>query len=153
MPDPTTFGVADSTYYDGDTVELTTRVDENTTISYGMTADRQGFQQAIGALKAAIEGAETQNRGLLESALGLANDAIQTLAGYRTEIGSDLQTMERADLRNSDFITYIEGVISDIENVNVPATVTQLASNQTLLEASFLTLARVNSLSLVDFLS
>ncbi len=153
VPDPAMFGVADNTYYNGDTVELTTRVDENTTIAYGMTADRLGFQQAIGALKAAIEGANTQSTSLLESALILANDAIQTLAGYRTEIGSDLQTIERADLRNGDFITYIEGVISDIENVNIPATVTQLASNQTLLEASFLSLARVNSLSLVNFLS
>ncbi len=153
VPDPTTFGVADNTYYNGNAVELTTRVDENTTISYGMTADRLGFQQAIGALKAAIEGANTQNRVLLESGLDLANDAIRALSGYRTEIGSDLQTIERADLRNGDFITYIESVISDIENVNIPAAVTQLASEQTLLEASFLTLARVNSLSLVDFLS
>ncbi len=118
-----------------------------------MTADRLGFQQAIGALKAAIEGANTQNRVLLESGLDLANDAIRALSGYRTEIGSDLQTIERADLRNGDFITYIEGVISDIENVNIPAIVTQLASEQTMLEASFLSLDRVNSLSLVDFLN
>lgn len=153
VPDPAAFGVVDSNYYNGDSVELAARIDESTTIAYGMTADRLAFQQAIGALKAAIEGANTNNTGLLNSALSLASSAIQTLAGYRTEIGSDLKTIEQANLRSGDFLTFIEQVISDIENVNIPATVTRLAGDQLILEASFLTLARVSNLSLVNFLN
>lgn len=153
LPDPAVFGVVDTNYYSGDSVELAARIDETTTITYGMTADRLAFQQAIGALKAAIEGANTNNTSLLNSALSLASNAIQALAGYRTEIGSDLKTIEQADLRSGDYLTFIEQVISDIENVNIPATVTRLASDQLILEASFLTLARVSNLSLVDFLN
>lgn len=153
VPDPAAFGVVDNNYYNGDSVELAARIDESTTIAYGMTADRLAFQQAIGALKAAIEGANSNNTSLLNSALSLASSAIQALAGYRTEIGSDLKTIEQADLRSGDYLTFIEQVISDIENVNIPATVTRLASDQLILEASFLTLARVSNLSLVDFLN
>ncbi len=152
VPDPGFFGVAEANYYKGDSIELTARVDENTTLAYGMTADRSGFQKAIGAMKAAIEGAVTGSASLFNDALTLANGALQELSGYRAEIGSDMKTIERADLRNNDFITYIDKVISDIENVDIAATVIQLASEQTILEASFLTLARVNSLSLANFL-
>lgn len=153
VPDPTTFGVPEANYYNGDTIQLTTRIDETTTITYGITADRTAFQQAIAALKGAIEGDNTNNTNLMNTSLGLAESAIASLAGFRTEIGSDLKTIELANRRNNDLVVFIEGRISDIENVDVPATVAQLASEQTILQASFLTLVRVASLTLVDFLN
>ena len=152
VPDPATFGVPDAGYYNGDSLELTARIDETVTITHGITADRLVFQQAIAALKGAIEGANTNNRALLETSLGLSGQAIQALAGLRAEIGSELKTIERANLRNGEFLTFVEGVIGDIENVDVPATVARLASDQLVLEASFLTLARITRLSLVNFL-
>ncbi len=152
VPDPASFGTPDSTYYDGDSLQLTARIDETVTVTYGMTADRQAFQDAIGALKGAIEGDATNNTALLRTSLALAKSAIDTLASYRAEIGSDLETVGRANLRNGDLLVFIEQRIGDIENVDVPATVAQLAIEQTILQASYLTLARVSSLSLVDFL-
>ncbi len=152
VPDPASFGTPDSTYYDGDSLQLTARIDETVTVTYGITADRQAFQDAIGALKGAIEGDATNNTALLRTSLALAKSAIDTLASYRAEIGSDLETIGRANLRNGDLLLFIEQRIGDIENVDVPATVAQLAIEQTILQASYLTLARVSSLSLVDFL-
>lgn len=152
VPDPATFGVPDAGYYQGDSVELTTRIDESITITYGMTADRVAFQQTIAALKAAIQADTTGDNALLSTALDLANSAIQALAGFRTEIGSDLEAIEAANQRSNEFLVFVEGAISDIENVDIPATVAQLATEQTILEASYLTLAQMGSLSLVDFL-
>lgn len=152
VPDPATFGVADAGYYQGDSVELTARIDESITITYGMTADRVAFQQTIAALKAAIQADSTGDTSLLSTALDLANSAIQTLAGYRTEIGADLDAIAAANQRNNDFLVFVEGAISDIENVDIPATVAQLATEQTILQASYFTLAQMGRLSLVDFL-
>ncbi len=139
-------------YYSGDSAVLSTRIDETTTISYGMTADRKAFQDVISALKEAIDGSNTNNRSKLESALTFAQSAIQSIAGYRTEIGSDMVTIERANQRNNDFIVFVDGVVTDIKNVDIPSIVSLLATEQVILEASFLTLARVSRLTLVDFL-
>jgi flagellar hook-associated protein 3 FlgL len=152
VPNPTNFGTPDSTYYQGDSLKLTARLDESTTITYGITGDRIEFQNAIGALKAAIEGANTNNRTLKNTALSLAETAIQGLAGLRTEMGVDMDSISRANSRNNDFLLFTEGMISDIENVDIAFTVARLATEQTILQASYMTLARVTSLSLVDFL-
>ncbi len=152
VPDPTTFGVPEANYYNGDQTALTARVDEATTITYGMTGDRAGFQDAISALKAAIQAGTTGDRGLMETALARTNSALQTIAGYRAEIGSDLQTIDRANSNNNDFLTFIEGSITDIESVDIPETVARMSADQTVLQASFLTLARITNLSLLNFL-
>lgn len=139
-------------YYKGDSTVLATRIDETTTISYGINADRIGFQNVISALKDAIEAGNTNSRTKMETALTSAQNAIQTLAGYRTEVGSDLLTVDRANQRNNDFLIFVDGVVIDIKSVDIPAVVARLTTEQTVLEASFLTLARVSSLTLVDFL-
>ena len=82
------FGAADDTYYQGDAVELTVRADVDHDLTYGMTADREGFQELIGALRATIEGDGSDDQALLESALDLVNAALPKITGYRSEIGA-----------------------------------------------------------------
>ena len=153
IPDPTTFGTPEANYYQGNAVELTARIDDTITIKYGMTADRTAFQDSIAAMKAAIQGDSTNNTALLNTSLTLANSALAALAGYRAEIGSDLSTIELAKQRNEDFQLFVEQSISDIVNVDIPSAITRLTSDQTILQASFLSLSRVGSLSLVNFLN
>ncbi len=152
VPDPTTFGIPEANYYQGDSIELTIRVDDSIAISYGMTADRAAFQDVIASLKAAIQGDATDDAALLDQSLVLAGRSIDALAGFRAEIGADRDTIFRANQRNGDFLVFVESSISDILAVDIPAAVTRLASDQTILQASYLTLARISSLSLVNFL-
>ena len=152
VPNPTTFGTPDATYYQGNAVELTVRIDDTITIKYGMTADRTAFQETIGAMKAAIQGDTTDNTTLLNQALSLADSALASLAGFRAEIGSDLSTIELAKQRNEDFVLFIEQSISDIRNVDIPSAITRLTTEETILQASFLALSRVGALSLANFL-
>ena len=152
VPDPTTFGTPEANYYQGDSNVLTVRIDDTITISYGITADRTAFQETIASMKAAIEGDLTDDSTLLTSALSLAESALASLAGFRAEIGSDMSTIELAKQRNEDFQLFVEQSISDIVNVDIPTAITRLTSDQTILQASFLSLARVGSLSLVNFL-
>lgn len=152
VPDPTIFGVPQANYYQGSSTVLTARVDDTITINYGMTADRAGFQDTIAAMKAAIEGDNTNDSILLNTALGLADQAIESLAGYRAEIGSDLSTINLARQRNGDYLVFVGLSISNIVNVDIPSAIIQLTANQTILEASFLSVARIGQLSLVNFL-
>jgi flagellar hook-associated protein 3 FlgL len=152
VPDPLIVGIPDATYYGGDGIELAVRADDEATVTYGVAGDRLGFQQLIGALKAAIAGDANDIPGLLETAIDLSTQAITELTGIQAEIGSKQQTLATTNARHEDFTLYIEGVISDIENVDVTLAVTQLAQQQNIIEASFLTLSRLAGLSLTNFL-
>ncbi|MEX2649234.1 MAG: flagellin [Alphaproteobacteria bacterium] len=152
VPDPAIVGVPDATYYGGDGIELAVRADDEVTLSYGVTGDRLGFQQLVGALKSAIAGDTNDIPGLLETAIDLASASITELTTYRAEIGSKLKTLATTNARHEDFTLYVEGVISDIENVDVALAITELAQQQTIIEASFLTLSRIAGLSLTNFL-
>ena len=152
VPDPTTFGVPEANYYQGNSTELSVRIDDTITIAYGMTADRTAFQESIAAMKAAIQGDATNNSTLLTTALTLAESAIASLAGFRAEIGSDLSTIDQAKQRNEDFVLFVEQSISEIQNVDIPSAIIRLTAAQLILEASFLSIARIGRLSLVNFL-
>lgn len=153
VPDPATFGVADATYYQGDSVELTARVSESVEVTYGIAGNRTGFQQLIGGLKAAIQGDGLDSNSLLESAIGLIGQAMDALNSYRNELGATLNVMGRATERHQDIQLYAEGAIIDIETVDIPAAVAALSADQIVLQASYLTVSQLGRLSLANYLS
>jgi flagellar hook-associated protein 3 FlgL len=146
------FGAPDDTYYQGDDVELTVHADVDRDLTYGMTADRQGFQELIGALRAAAEGDGSDDQALLESALDLVNAALPRITGYRSELGANRAALERVNLGHGDAELYLESQVSDIENVDLTEAITSLSQDQMVLESSMATIAQLNRLSLVDFL-
>ena len=152
VPDPPTFGTPSANYYRGDSVELSARAADGLVIDYGMAGDRLGFQRLIGGLKGTIQGDITNSTSLLNDSLNLIDQAIDDLADFRNEIGSRLSAVTDANVRHQDFELYLENQISDIENADVTQVMTRLASEQVVLEASFMTVARLTSLTLAQFL-
>jgi len=146
------FGAADDTYYQGDAVTPSVVADDNLEVAYGMSADREGFQELIGALRTVIEADPIDDKALLEDALGLVNDALPKLADYRSEIGTRHNQLERINDAHSDAELYLQQQISDVEGVDLSAAVTRLAQDQMAIEASMATIGRLSQLSLVDFL-
>jgi flagellar hook-associated protein 3 FlgL len=152
VPNPTTFGVPDATYYNGDSTQLTARASDTVEVTYGIPGNRSGFQNLIGAVKATIEGDNTDNETLLKSALVMLNRALKDLPAYRNEVGASLNVVSRSTERQQEFAVYAMGIISDIENTNIPQAITALSADEIALQASFLTIARLSQLALVNFL-
>jgi flagellar hook-associated protein 3 FlgL len=146
------FGSPDDTYYRGDGVELAVRADDGLQITYGMTADREGFGELIGALRAAIQGDVGNDRNLLEQALGLVNDALPKLADYRGEVGARAAQIEQINHVHGLTEVYLQERISDIEDVDIAEAVTRLMQDQLALEAAMATIARLSKLSLVEYI-
>lgn len=146
------FGAPDDTYYQGDAVRLTVRAAVDYELTYGMTADREGFQELIGALRATLAGDAPDDRALLNSALDLANAALQKVTSYQSELGAARAALDRINLGHGDAELYLETQISDIENVDLTEAINRLAQDQIVLESSMATIAQLNRLSLVDFL-
>jgi flagellar hook-associated protein 3 FlgL len=152
VPDPAAFGVPDDNYYQGDSNELFARVSETQEVRVGIAGNRNGFQQLIGAFKAAIEGHNTGDTNMIESALDMVTTAIADINTYRAELGSASNLIARATSLHQDVRLYADSVIGEVENVDVPSAVAALSADQAALEASFMTVARLSTLSLADYL-
>jgi flagellar hook-associated protein 3 FlgL len=152
--DPTfsAFGSPDDTFYQGDNVNLTVRADDNREVTYGMTADQPGFQELIGALRAAIEGDGSNDPTLLNGALDLLNSAMPKIAGYRSEIGARQNALDRINNGHADAELYLQKQVSDIEDVDMTDAISRMTQDQIVVESSMATIARLSQVSLVDFL-
>ena len=146
------FGGPDDTYYQGDAVALSVRADADREVAYGMTADRPGFEELIGALRTALAGDASDDRALLESALELVNTALPRVADYRSELGAGQAALERINLGHSDAEVYLERQISDIENVDLTEAITRMSQDQMVIESAMATIARLNQVTLADYL-
>jgi flagellar hook-associated protein 3 FlgL len=146
------FGGPDDTYYQGDAVTLSVRADAEREVGYGMTADRPGFEELIGALRTALAGDASDDRALLESALELVNTALPKVADYRSELGAGQAALERINLGHADAEVYLERQISDIENVDLTEAITRMSQDQMVIESSMATIARLNQVTLADYL-
>ncbi|MEN2979433.1 flagellin [Tistrella bauzanensis] len=152
VPDPLTFGVAEDTYYTGDDIALSARLDDAMEMTYGMTADRQAFQDLIGSLKAAIHAADIGSTATAESALTMVNDAIGKLADYRAEVGANQARLDKTMASHEDRLVVQNEAIASIENTDIPSAAIRMASEQTLLDASYMMVSQVNRMSLADYL-
>lgn len=146
------FGGPDDTYYQGDAVTLSVRADTDREVAYGMTADRPGFEELIGALRTALEGDGNDDRALLESALQLVNLALPKISDHRSALGAAQAALEQINRGHGDAEVYLEHQISDIENVDLTEAITRMSQDQMVLESAMATIARLNQVSLVDFL-
>ena len=146
------FGSADDTYYQGDELELRTRVDIDVEITTTMSADLEGFQELIGGLRGLVNGDVLDDETVLENSLGLVHESLTKIADYQAELGLRQSLMERIEQRHIDAEIYLENRISGIEDVDITEAISRLAEDQVILESAMATLARMNQLNLVDYL-
>lgn len=155
---------ADTAWYGGDGVIQKARVDESFEVSYGITADSNALEKVIRSFDAISEitfsspptAAELQ---AINDAITLLTEAIdinpggqKTIAQLFGQVELDRKLIDDVNVKHNNFLVFAETNIADIEQVNIAEAVATLNFEQVTLEASFATLARVQQLSLVDFL-
>ncbi|MCH8098448.1 MAG: hypothetical protein IID53_15420 [Proteobacteria bacterium] len=144
----------DTGYFQGDSTRAKVRAADDFDVTYGVTADEAGFEELIRALQMArtASTSPTIDRLRLQEALAVVNKAIADIPNIRSRIGASLNALDKAEVGHRDMLIFVEGTISDIENVDIPATVARMTLDQVLLQASFLTIARLRDLSLTNYL-
>lgn len=153
-PPPIYPGTADTGYFQGDSTKLAVRVDDNLDVTYGVTAEEAGFEQVIRALRLAATAAvgPPQDRARIEEALRVVNEALENIPLIVSQIGRARRTLDEVSATHNEVQLFTEESIGNIENVDVAAAMTRLTADQVTLEASFMTIARLSGLSLVNFL-
>jgi flagellar hook-associated protein 3 FlgL len=143
---------ASSNYFRGDNGKFTIRADDNFDLQYNIDAGERGFERAIRALDIMVKAPLTSDRTTMNHVLGVISNAIDDLADLRTGIGGTRKTLDEVNVRHRDFILFTEQSISEIQNVDIAETVTRMTHAQITLEASFMTIARLSQVTLLNFL-
>lgn len=165
--------IASNDYYNGDELDHTHRVDEFRSFDFAINGLDPAFEKAIRAMGIIAQGAYNTEGGLDQN-LSRVDDAIYLLqsayngtetgtAPYGTEQTSNLQALittnaynsvlvDRTTQMHSTYKNYLEGQVSLIEDADPLESIVSLQDEQTALEASYTSLARIRELSLVKFM-
>lgn len=164
---------ASNSYYQGDDVAITHRLDKNLDFTFDLNAIHPAFEKAIRAMGMiaqgvfGTEGGLDQNQDRSNDAIWLLNQALQetssTNANFTDELSGDMikaqkdlgfqrLRLDRSNQRHNNLLAFLESSIGKIENSDTLTVVTELQNNARVLEASYQALARVQSLSLTNFL-
>ena len=149
------YDTANPGFYKGDNAKLNVRIDLNATVEFGIKANEPGIEKLIRSLYMVLNANVAPgsiDRTTLDSALGLALEALNEIPDIRSKIGSDLLALEQMKTRHEDFTVFTQESISQIEDVDVVAAVARMSLEETFLQASYLLTARLSQLTLTNFL-
>jgi flagellar hook-associated protein 3 FlgL len=160
---PTFVQTVETGYYQGDAVVQSTRADDGFSVAYGINADESAFEKLIRTLdnvsnvtftdpitaqeKTFLTAAMTELTELIDN-----NGVDKTLSDLRADIGLDRVILDNIRDKHIDFLQFSKDSIAEIENIDPAEAITSLNFEQIQLEASFTTIARIQTLSLSNFL-
>lgn len=142
-------------YYTANTQRPSVRADDNMTQTYGVTAADPAFAELFYAMRlaATASGApQAEQRDRLQGALTLLDGLVGDLADMRANIGSQAKLLEDTSLAHGAYLNKIEGLVNDLQAVDIPQTMAKLSAEQTQLQASFITISKISEVSLVNYL-
>lgn len=143
---------ADYDYYQGDTLNLTVRTDETFETTYGITADEPAFEEMLRAFAYMDYAGANLDVPVLEQAYTMMKSAVDGLSDIRGRIGASSKVLESAGSGHDDYLTYSTNLVSILEDVDVAEATTRLAQDEVQLQASYLSLAKITGLSLLQYL-
>ena len=144
---------------DTSTGNVTTRIDENTNLEYGVAADEQAFRDLIQGMHM-LANVSNNSANLTESAYNeYVSQAVQKLeSGLKdvTQIAAELglkeNTVEKTKLRHQNTIDTINSQIAAFENIDPAEASVRLNNISAQLEVTYLITSKINNLSLVNYL-
>lgn len=142
---------ADSSYYQGDSQLASVRVSDSQTVSYGVSADNAAFEKLMRAMNLVASNSPLSTETLNE-ALDLAVDAVDELGLVQTRISNASSSIENASAYQTEYLSYVQTLGSDLTSVDVAAVTAKLATYQAQLTASYSAISKVQSLNLASYL-
>jgi flagellar hook-associated protein 3 FlgL len=142
---------ASASYYTGDGGIAAVEVTRGQSVSYGITADNSAFEQAFRAM-GAIAANSSPSTDELQSAYDLISSALDDASGVQAELSGKASAISRASDQQSDYQSQMTTAISSLKDADVTTIAVQLSTYQTQLEASYSAIAKMQSLSLSNYL-
>jgi flagellin-like hook-associated protein FlgL len=153
-------------YFGGSVAQANVQITATTSVSYGITAAESSIQQLIigldtiarlpdGAPADAFLGTVfAQVKDMLDPIINAdPASTLKTVSELRVKLNGPVSLFKDTRARHTEFVNYAQTTISDIERADPAEAITLMQADQIALEASYSALARVQTLSLVNFLN
>ncbi len=140
----------------------TIRLDSGVVVGFGVRANEPAFRDTLAAMAIVLSedysahNTVSQDRFAAASskALGLLNSSggPEAILGIETELGAASTLLTNAKTRHTAQASMLDGLVNDMENVDMTEISAQLTALQNQLQASYTITARLSQLSLVSYL-
>lgn len=151
--DPVAADSKDTSYYKGDNALMALQLSEESSLSYGVTANNTAFEKALRAVRLVsdLTTDPIDNAGL-QAAYELASEALNGLTAVQSNLSIKADRMETSQQGQENFITLVQAVVDSEKNVDVAEVALAVSQYETLLEASYLATSKLQNLSLAKYL-
>lgn len=145
--DPTT---SDTSYYKGDDAVASVKVGDDTTVSYGVTADNSAFEEGIRGLNTIAAG--NTDTATITSVSNLIDSAMTGLTTIQSQLSLNSKALESAVSDQSDYQSFVSSSVTDLDSVDVAQAASDLSNYTTQLQAAYSAIGKIQSLSLANYL-
>jgi flagellar hook-associated protein 3 FlgL len=136
--------------YQGDHGVSISRIGPASTMQISISGDSV-FQPAFTAL-AQLQADLNSGQAVQQSTLGQISGALQTVVQAQATVGARENRLTDAKTTQQALITSNQALLSQLEDVNMPAAITELTQRQTTYQATLAVTAKVMQTSLIDYL-
>lgn len=150
LPAPASLGVPDASYYQGATQNTTSRIADGQTIENNIRADDPAFQNIYAAL--ALAGQTNVGTADLQEAENLLDKGLQGLISLQATSNANIVRVQQVNSQSETVRIYYKSLSESMSKSDTVALSTQVAQDQSILEASFAVFARISSLTLANYL-
>jgi flagellar hook-associated protein 3 FlgL len=136
--------------YQGDHGVAVARIGPGATVQTSISGDAafQAAFDALSQLKADLDAGNVVQAGTI-SKIQVALDSILTT---RAQVGARANRLEQAKTSQGSLITSNQGLLSQLEDVDMASAITELSRRQTTYQATLAVTAKVMQTSLIDYL-
>lgn len=151
---PVSDTTVDTSYYQGDDVSASVQISAEESITYGVTADEPGFEEALRAanIVANLSSGSSSAATTLQDAYDVATSAISALANVQSTLSTTASRLQDAEQENSIYLSFVQNLSDNVESVDTAAVATQVSTYETQLEAAYSAIAAINKVNLTDYL-
>lgn len=143
---------ASTDYYRGDSTLASVQVSPQQTVSYGVTANASAFEEAFRGFSIIANSGGAFDADTLDAACNLIVSALDGATALQSKLSINAATFERAQAGQEEFQSFVTTHISNIRDIDVAAVTVQLTSYETQLQASYAAIAKLQALSISDYL-
>ena len=148
---PIDVNTSNTEYYQGDDYEAFSRVGEGRTVTYGTTANDPTFEKLIRAMRNVFN--NPNDNGKLRNSLALVEEVAQKdIPAMISGIGVKVAQMDRIQDIHEQNILILTNTISEMKDTNIIDASAKVSQENNILQASFLALSKISSISLANYL-
>lgn len=143
---------SDTTYYGGDKEKLSTIVAEGNVMEFGITGDDQGFADLKAGIEALWHGLANNDEQSITGSLDLINGAQDNFGSMIGVVGGEMKQVDILQEQHQNTEDFLAEQLQSLQGVDSAKAISDLKSNEAVLEANLSLIARQNQTSLLDFL-